>query len=430
MRYLVKFLEIKCKRISPYGNVAIKSYWCKIMSNMRSKLFILFIILVVILVGCFLWTLLPAKFGIRTSTFTHLPGWADADTKQSMLTFQVSCKAFLKQDPKKSVGSDYLDLNAEDWYPACKEAMMLQPLSSQNTKQFFEKWFIPVEFVEKKPVEGLFTGYYMPLLKGSLTRTKEYNVPLYDVPSNLLTINLGLFAKDLKNRNIVGRISGSCIIPFYTRAEINQGAIENKAPVVAWVDSLIDRSFLEIEGSGLIQLKNGKQIAVGYSGQNGAAYTALAKVLIDKGVMTRDNASMQHIRSYLESHPNEINSVLNANKSFVFFQKLKQPVALGTLGTPLTPGYSLAIDRKWIPLGIPLWLNTTRPDDQLDEQKTLQRLMIAQDTGGAIRGMVRGDVYWGAGEKAASIAGKMKNFGNYWILIPKNTINRFKDKFV
>lgn len=397
---------------------------------MKPKLLISFIILSVILVGWFLWTLPPAKLGIRTSTFSHLPGWADADTKKSMLTFQVSCKVFLRQDPKKSVGSDYFDLNAEDWYPTCKEAMMLQPLSSQNTKQFFEKWFIPVEFIEKKPVEGLFTGYYMPLLKGSLKRTKEYNVPLYDVPSNLLTINLGLFANDLKNRNIVGRISGSRIIPFYTRAEINQGAIENKAPVVAWVDSLVDRSFLEIEGSGLIQLKNGKQIAVGYSGQNGAAYTALAKVLIDKGVMTRDNASMQHIRSYLESHPNEVNSVLNANKSFVFFQKLKQSVAIGTLGTPLTPGYSLAIDRKWIPLGIPLWLNTTRPDNQSDEQKTLKRLMIAQDTGGAIRGMVRGDVYWGAGEKATSIAGKMKNFGNYWILIPKNTINRFKDKFV
>lgn len=396
----------------------------------RQSLIIFAIVFILISVTWFIWFLPTSKLGIRALTFNRLPGWQQANTKNSMLAFKVSCNVFLKQDPDKSVGSDYFNLNAKDWYPACQDAMKLKSLTSQNTKQFFEKWFVPVEFVEKKPVEGLFTGYYMPLLKGSLTRTKQYHVPLYDVPSNLLTINLGLFANDLKNRNIVGRIKGSRIVPFYTRAEINHGAIENKARVVAWLDSLIDRSFLEIEGSGLIQLKNGKQMAVSYSGQNGAPYTALAKVLIDKGVMTRDNASMQHIRSYLASHPDEIDTVLNTNKSFVFFQKLKQSVALGAQGIALTPGYSLAVDRRWIPLGIPLWLNTTRPHHQLDEPRTLQRLMIAQDTGGAIRGMVRGDVYWGAGDKAESIAGKMKNYGNYWIMIPKNTIERFKDKFV
>jgi len=396
---------------------------------MKPKLLIFFVIfLLLILVGWFLWTLQPTKLSIRKSTYAQLPGWNNADTKKSMLAFQVSCKVFLKQEPQKPVGSDYFDLIAEDWYPACKEAMTLQSPSSKITKQFFEKWFIPVEFVEKKPVNGLFTGYYMPLLRGSLTQTKQYNVPLYAVPSDLVTINLALFAQDLKNRNIVGRISGSRIVPYYTRAEINRGAIQKKASVIAWLDNLIDRSFLEIQGSGIIQLKDGSPLVVGYSGQNGAPYTAIAKVLIDKGVMTKDNASMQHIRAYLEAHPSEIDHVLNQNKSFVFFEKLKQSAALGSQGVPLTPGYSLAIDRKWIPLGMPLWLSTTRPHDQLDEQKSLQRLMIAQDTGGAIRGVVRGDVYWGAGERATSIAGKMKNSGYYWLFIPKNAMNRLQDK--
>lgn len=398
---------------------------------MKPKLIIIFLIfLSLILASWFLWTLRPPKFGIRKSTFTQLPGWNFANKKQSMLAFQVSCKVFLKQDPKKSVGSDYFELEANDWFPACKEALMLQSPSSKTSQQFFEKWFIPVEFIDRKPVKGLFTGYYMPLLQGSLTRTKRFNVPLYAVPSDLVTINLGLFNQELKNRNIVGRISGSRIVPYYTRAEINRGAIQKKALVIAWVDSLIDRSFLEIQGSGIIQLKNGSQLFVGYSGQNGAPYTAIAKVLIDKGVMTRDNASMQHIRSYLNAHSSEMDDVLNQNKSFVFFEKLKQSAALGTQGVPLTAGYSLAIDRKWIPLGLPLWLATTRPHEQLDDQKTFHRLMIAQDTGGAIRGVVRGDVYWGAGERATSIAGKMKNEGHYWLLIPKNVIDRFDGKWV
>ncbi len=218
------------------------------------------------------------------------------------------------------------------------------------------------------------------------------------------------------------------MIPFYTRKEINEGAIESYTPVIAWVDSRIDRSFLEIQGSGIIELPDGKHITVGYAGENGAPYTAIAKVLIDKGVMTKDNASMQHIRSYLEAHPSEIDPVLNQNKSFVFFELLRSNAAIGTQGVPLTPGYSLAVDRKWVPLGIPVWLSTTRPEEKTEKHRAFKRLMVAQDTGGAIKGVVRGDVYWGAGERATAIAGKMKNHGHYWLLLPKHTVERLQDK--
>jgi membrane-bound lytic murein transglycosylase A len=263
-----------------------------------------------------------------------------------------------------------------------------------------------------------------------LTKTKKFNVPLYDLPSNLVTGNLDLFDPKLRNRTIVARVKGKKVIPFYTRAEINKGAIKDTAKVVAWIESKIDRSFLEIQGSGVIELPNNSQMVVGYAGENGASYKAIAKVLIDQGVMTRDNASMQHIRRYLEAHPEEIDKVLNQNKSFVFFSVLQKGAALGSQGVALTPGYSLAIDRKWVPLGVPVWLNTTRPAQAVDEHKVFQRLMIAQDTGGAIKGVVRGDVYWGAGERATSIAGKMKNKGHYWLLLPQHTLERLQDKLI
>ena len=319
-------------------------------------------------------------------------------------------------------------MQAKDWHPACNAASSVNATSNAEIEAFFQQWFAPVEFFDQEPVHGLFTGYYMPLLQGSLTRTKKYNVPLYGLPSNLVTINLCLFDPKLKNRTLVGRIKGNKILPFYTRAEINNGAIKEFSPVIAWVDSAIDRSFLEIQGSGIIALADGTQLVVGYAAENGATYTAIAKVLIDKGVMTRDNASMQHIRRYLEAHPDQINPVLNKNKSFVFFSALPQKAALGAQGVALTPGYSLAIDRKWVPLGAPVWLSTSRPDEQTDHDKVFQRLMVAQDTGGAIKGIVRGDVYWGAGKRATEIAGKMKNRGYYWLLLPQQALKRFQSQ--
>ena len=398
---------------------------------MKNKLpYIIFVVFVIVTVSLsvLLWKPRPHPLIFRSAAFSALPGWDRADKKKSLLAFQISCKAFLKQDPEQSVGSEFVDLQVKDWHPACKAAMSVDARSNQQIKVFFQKWFAPVEFFDEEPVRGLFTGYYMPLLQGSLKKTKKYHVPLYGLPSNLVSVNLSLFDPQIKNRTLFGRVSGSKLVPFYTRAEINKGAIKDVTPVLAWVDSLIDRSFLEIQGSGIIALPDGSQIVVGYTGQNGLSYTAIAKVLIDKGVMTRDNASMQHIRQYLEAHPKQIDPVLNQNKSFVFFDVLPERAALGAQGVALTPGYSLAIDRKWVPLGTPVWLSTTRPDEKTEEQKTFQRLMVAQDTGGAIKGVVRGDVYWGAGERATAIAGKMKNAGHYWLLLPKQAFLRFQEQ--
>ncbi|KTD22272.1 Membrane-bound lytic murein transglycosylase [Legionella lansingensis] len=371
----------------------------------------------------------PTPIALKQASFAQLPGWSTANVKKSLETFQVSCKTFLRHDPEKPVGSHHLSLTAKDWHPACQAALRISPITNKNAREFFQKWFTPVEFYNNQPVRGLFTGYYMPLLHGSRIKTKKYNVPIYGLPSDLLTIDLSQFDPNFKHKKLVGRLAGRKVVPYYTREEISKGAIKNKASVLVWIDNPVDRVFLEIQGSGIVQLPDGEQLYLGYAAQNGAPYTAIAKVLIDKGVMTKHTASMQAIKRYLMAHPKEMKKVLNQNKSFVFFEILRVNAALGTQGVALTPGYSLAVDLKWIPIGTPLWLSTTRPDQHSDEQKPFQRLMIAQDTGGAIRGLVRGDVFWGAGKRATYIAGHMKNEGHYWLLLPQHATERLTNEF-
>lgn len=345
---------------------------------------------------------LEAKVRVKNRTlkqipFTQLPGWNETEVKKSLVAFQLSCKTFLKQDPAQRVGTALIDLQAKDWQPACQAALSTDSTSKEEARLFFEKWFYPIEFAKPKSTPSLFTGYYMPQLKGNETQTSQFNTPIYGIPR--------------QDHSHLSR---------YTREAIDKGALNKKAPVIAWINSPVERLFLEIEGSGVIKMASGKRLYLGYAGENGAPYTSISKVLINKGIMTRDNASKPAIKRYLERQPQKGNALLQKNKSFVFFQDLKQPMALGAKGMALTPGYSLAIDKKWIPMGAPLWLATKIPSPQNDNDKTFQRLMIAQDTGGAIKGMVRGDIYWGSGKKATYLGEHMKNEGRYWLLLPKH----------
>ncbi len=393
--------------------------------NTLKKLCIALVVIAVIMIPVYLLLLRPKAVEIHLNSipFAELPGWGHSNLKPSFDTFKASCRVFLKMAPDKSVGSDFITLKASDWVPTCQAAMALtSSADAVQLQQFFQTWFVAVEFHNGKPVEGLFTGYYMSSLKGSLVKTKRFNVPIYGVPDNLVTVHLSDFDPSFKNRKLVGRIvRHHRLMPYYTRAEIDRGAIVGKAPVIAWVDSKIDRLFLEIQGSGVIQLTDGSMLYIGYAAQNGAPYTAIASVLIKQGVMTKDSASMQKIREYLQSHPKQIKPVLNQNKSFVFFETSKKPDAFGSQGIELTPGYSMAVDVEWVPMGTPIWLNTSRPDEKnTSKSYPFKRLMIAQDTGGAIRGPVRGDIYWGVGDRATSIAGRMKHPGQYWMLLPKS----------
>lgn len=342
------------------------------------------------------------RLNLNKISFQDLPGWDKADVKKSFQAFQVSCKTFLKQEPNSKVGSSHIHMQAKDWHASCLASLQVNVASEQDVRYFFEKWFHPIEFEQKKPVKGVFTGYYMPKMPGSLSKTPIFTTPIYGLP-------------ETSHRHGAKQF-------HYTRAEIDEGALKKKAPIIAWIKSPVDRLFMEIEGAGVIQLRNGN-LYLGYAGENGAPYTSISQILIRKKIFTKDNASKSAIKSYLESHPQIRDSVLHQNKSFVFFERLKQTTALGAEGMPLTPGYSLAIDRKWIPLGAPLWLATTKPDKRTDNEHAFKRLMIAQDTGGAIRGAMRGDVYWGSGKNASFLGENMKTLGQYWLLLPK-TISR------
>lgn len=395
---------------------------------MKLKITLACFILFFLFFALYLWQR-PTPVVLKSSAFEKLPGWSKTNVEKSFQAFQISCKTFLRQSPEQAVGSQEIHLKVKDWYPACRAAMKMHSITNKSAKKFFQTWFKPLEFYNKKPIKGLFTGYYLPLVQGSLVKTPEYNVPLYGLPNNIVTVNLNEFNSDFANRRLIGRVVDGQLHPYYSREEINQGGLHDKAPVLAWLNSHIDRLFLEIQGSGIIQLPNNDILYVGYAGENGAPYTPIGNVLVKRKIMTKQTASMQSIRAYLEAHPEEILPVTNQNKSFVFFKILNHTAAIGAQGVELTAGYSLAIDRKWIPLGTPIWLDTTHPNENSETQETLQRLMIAQDTGGAIRGQVRGDVFWGAGDAATSIAGKMKNEGHYWLLLPRHSIINLPSKF-
>lgn len=266
---------------------------------------------------------------------------------------------------------------------------------------------------------GLVTGYYEPLLRGARKRGGAYQTPLYRAPDDLLTVDLASVYPELKGMRLRGRLVGNRIVPYPTRADMNQSnALAGKELV--WVDDPIEAFFLQVQGSGRVQLSDTKEIVrIAYADQNGHPYKSIGRYLVDKGEMTLDQASMQSIKTWFVKNPARQQELLNANPSFVFFREEKLPDPKlgpkGSLGVPLTAQRSIAVDVQFIPLGVPVFLATTQPN----KDAPLERLMLAQDTGGAIKNPVRADFFWGFGAEAGAKAGKMKQRGAMWILLPK-----------
>lgn len=395
---------------------------------MKKIIITIFILLLLAISIFFFYFYKKEEISLKKALFSDLPGWTAIDKTASFDAFLVSCKPILRMEPKKDIGSKHIPLKAKYLIDVCKKATLIKNKNNKAVKKFFEDNFVPVTFYITKQVEGLFTGYYMPIIKASLTKTEKFNTPVYGIPRDLISVDLSNFSDKYKHDGkLSGRIVGNRLVPYFTRKQINNGAIKKSAKVLVWIESAIDRQFMEIQGSGIVELANGKKYLISYANENGAKYTSIASVLIKDGIMTKHNASMQKIKDYLKSHPKEMDRVLEANESFVFFERLNSLEAYGAMGVELTPGISLAVDKKWVPYGLPIWLNTTYPDKNKTDSP-LRRLMIAQDTGGAIRGPVRGDVYWGSGEKAYYTAGHMKNSGVYWLLLPKEYAKDLPEK--
>ncbi len=300
--------------------------------------------------------------------------------------------------------------------PWCEAAQALPPQAdSAQLRDFFESRAAPHRLhgaYGKR--DGLITGYYEPLLQGALLPTSRYRFPLYAVPEELLVVELAELFPELEGKRVRGRVVGDKLLPFYARADIDSAAQPLVGQELFWVDDAVDAFFLQIQGSGVVQLPDGTQRGVAYAQQNGHPYRAIGRDLIEQGEIAAADVSLFSIKDWLQANPAEAQSMMNRNASYVFFRDsgiAEDKGPEGSLGVPLTEGRSVAVDRRVVPLGSPLWLDTTLPDGS-----HYRRLVFAQDTGGAIAGPVRADVFFGRGEQAASLAGAMKQAGQLFLL--------------
>ena len=355
----------------------------------------------------------PAVY--RPAAWRDLPGFERDRVAEVLPAFLAGCGAIARKPGQ-----------APAWQAACDAARQLPAADDAATRAWLQAHFTPyrVAFPDGRD-RGLVTGYYEPVIAGSRTRTATHRVPILAPPDDLLVVELGALHPELVDRRVRGRLEGRRVVPYWSRAEIEAGKAPAAGKALAFVADPLDAFFLQVQGSGRITLADGAVLRVGYADQNGHPYTPVARVLIERGEMTREEASMQAIRAWAQAHPDRVAALLDANASYVFFRELP-PAAPGTpaaaidgpegaLGVPLLAQRTIAVDPRAIPLGAPVWLATTEPPSA----QPLERLVVAQDTGGAIRGAVRADFFWGHGDLAADRAGRMKEEGRLWLIWPR-----------
>ncbi|QQP89444.1 murein transglycosylase A [Skermanella sp. TT6] len=355
----------------------------------------------------------PPKLTLTPARFEDLPGWQADGQADALDAFARSCGKLVVQPHDRQLGAAG---RIADWIAPCEALARVPRGDHAAARAFFETWFLPYAVADNDKPEGLFTGYYEAELRGSALPGGRYSVPLYRKPADLVMVDLGEFRDAMKGERIAGRVVDGRLRPYEDRAKIEGGALKGRGLEMVWVDDPVDAFFLHIQGSGRVVMEDGSTVRVGYDGQNGHPYVAIGRELIARGALTRETVSMQSIREWLEAHPDEAADLMNRNPSFVFFRPLSGEGPVGAQGVALTPGRSLAVDRSFVPYGVPVWLDA---QDPLDAGARVRRLMVAQDTGGAIRGVVRGDVFWGHGPEAELRAGKMRSPGRYHLLIPR-----------
>ena len=309
----------------------------------------------------------------------------------------------------------------DTWKKVCDLADDIKEPSDENIKNYFKKYFNLYSATNMDGSDtGTITGYYQPILKGSKVKTSHYKVPLYTTPKDLITVDLSDVYPELKSKRLRGKLAGNKLIPYLSRAEIDGQGSPLAGNEIVWVEDPVEAFFLEIQGSGIIQFDNGEAMQIGYADQNGYPFKAIGSTLVQKKEITMAEASMEGIKNWARKNITKLREFLNMNASYVFFRKLPNdlPGPIGALGVSIEAERSVAIDPKFIPLGAPIFLSTTQPNTS----EPLERLMIAQDTGGAIRGGVRADFYWGSGDEAGRKAGSMKQQGKIWILLPRDYV--------
>jgi membrane-bound lytic murein transglycosylase A len=345
----------------------------------------------------------PAAKPLQPAEWSELPGWESDDHAVALEMFRVQCETLIRRPL---------------WLSTCEAARAAKVGAGETARGWFEARFRPWALVNPDGArEGLVTGYYEPIVNGSRQKKAPYLTPVFAPPDDLIVVELAELYPELKHMRLRGRIEGRKLVPYFSRAEWAGEEARRSGAALLWVADPVDFFFLQIQGSGQVALDDGSKVRIGYADQNGHPYRSIGKWLIERGELQSHEASMQGIKAWAERNPKRLQELLNANPSLVFFREL--PVTgngpPGALGVPLTAERSIAVDPRHTPLGAPVWLATTRPNGS----EPLARLMLAQDTGGAIRGPVRADFYWGSGADAGSLAGRMKQPGRMWVLLPR-----------
>ena len=337
--------------------------------------------------------------------WSDLPGWQTDNLAAAIPAFLRGCEKIGREQKSQ-------------WQKVCKKAAQLKTANDNAARKFFEQNFSPHQLLDANGGEtGLITGYYEPLLQGAMSPSARYQYPVYARPADLLVVSLGELHPELKGRRVRGRLAGEEVVPFYSRAEIDGDNAPLAGEEILWVDDKVALFFLHIQGSGLVQLPDGRIVGIGYRDQNGHPYRAIGRLLIARGEMSAAEVNLFSIREWLTNNPSRANALLNDNPSYVFFSR-RDKVGIGpvgALGAILTPERSIAADFSVVPRGAPVWVDAKAPDDGTP----LQRLMFAQDSGGAIKGAIRADYFWGRGERAEKMAGLMKHRGRLFVLLPK-----------
>jgi membrane-bound lytic murein transglycosylase A len=356
--------------------------------------------------------------------WNDIAGWSEDDQLQAYKAFRLSCKPIsaLREppaDPKadiKALGSSLRD--------PCRAARAADIADGARAKAFFEKHFLPLRISRIGENDGFVTGYYEPVLDGSRTQTEAYTVPVYRRPSNLFVRGFKQDAVGLPNKGQVFRkIGRRKLVPYYDRAQIEDGAIAGRGLEICWLKSQTDLLFAQIQGSARVRLEDGSTVRINYDAHNGYPYTAVGRLLIDRGIIPKEQMSMQKIREWMDQNPDGARELRRQNQSYVFFREVPlsdKDEAVGAQGVPLTPGRSIAVDKALHVYGTPFFIEGALPIESEQSKTPFHRLMIAQDTGSAIVGPARADLYFGAGADAGKVSGRLRHNARFVILIPKS----------
>ncbi len=374
-------------------------------------------LLLILLTGCFEKSAeLPLAENVRLekTSFSALSGWQNEDFASVIEVFAKNCQVILRNS-KPYIYDAKIKISTPEYQDVCRRFANQKISDGKAMKNFIEQNFVPYAVTNNGNADGKFTSYYEAVIRASKTKHGAYQYPIYGKPNDLIEINLRDFDSELPNTRLVGRIENNKFVPYYNRKDIENGNIN--APVLMWGDDLVDIHFMQIQGSAVAQMDDGSEVRIGFADSNGRKFKGIGSILIEKGKIRREESSMPKIREWLRNNPQKAKDLMAENERFIFQRLTDTDGPVGAYGISLTAGRSLAVDNRYIPLGSMMWLDSHNPDNG-----KIRKIVFAQDIGSAIKGVVRGDYFWGHGEDALYHAGRMNSTGKYYILAPKNSV--------